>query len=70
VAGLGEEIPGRDAKGSSDFRDVGEGDVLLASFDRSDVGSVEAAARGELLLGPAPGGSECADMRAKPNEHV
>ncbi len=46
----GEEFGERNAEGAGHFVNVDERDVLLAAFDRTDIGSVQAAPLSQFFL--------------------
>lgn len=66
--GLGsvfEEFADFDAEGLGDAFDGVEGGALFAPFDDPDVGAMQAALGGQLILRPTPLGAQCADSPGK-----
>ena len=53
------------AQGVGNLRQIIEAHVLLAAFNLADIGPMEAADVGELLLRPLPGCSQVVDSLAQ-----
>jgi len=56
-----QQLRSGDAQHGGDFHQVPEADVLLATFDLANIGSMQSANVSEFLLGPLPSHTKLVD---------